>query len=130
MVLDIKEREIIKKSLIYYFQKLVELSAEKDLVEVSKEDMKNEQAAIIRIQETFENKGNNQEITNQIYRLDDPELNRVVCSALNCYIRGLRKSTEKINVEYGMTTPTISTDEEKKFVEEARKKIPGCLRSE
>ncbi len=130
MVLDIKEREIVKKSLIYYFQKLVELSAEKDLMEVSKKDMKNEQAAIIRIQEMLENKRNDQEITNQIYRLDDPELNRVVCSALNCYIRDLRKSTEKISVEYGITTPTISTDEEKKLVEEVRKKIPGCLSSE
>jgi hypothetical protein len=118
-------RDIIKKSLVYYFQTLVKLSNEVELTEISKVDLLNECRIIAMARDEMERfKDPTQSYT---YKLDIQEYNRAICSALKCYLKDLEKSMEKISgVHDDAKIPLSLTNTDLQLVNEALTKIPDC----
>ena len=129
MPLHPQDKEIIKKSLIYYFEALVKFSAEEELPKITKIDLLNECITIGKVRDEVGSLKQPAE-DSYSYRLDNLEYNRVVCSALKCYLRDLEESTEKISGLYDdAKIPLSLTNTDLQLVNEALDKIPECERT-
>jgi len=121
--------DIIKKSLVYYFETLIKFSGEEELSKITKIDLLNECMIIGKARNELENPSNQSEISPYSYWLNIPEYDRVICSALNCYARDLKKFTENIS-RFNAKVPLGFTDKQLQLVTEALKKIPNCERTD
>lgn len=121
-MLNQEEMQIVKKSLIHYFEILVKLSAEEVLPEITKTDLMNECTTLGKIRDKVETKTSNQ--PPYLLMLDNHEYNRVICSALKCYIKDLERSMEKTNGLYGeKVIPFNSTAKEIELVKQTQQQI-------
>lgn len=121
MTITSEHKEIIIKSLDYYLETLVKLSAEQ-LAEITKVDLLNEYKRIANAREEMES----HKVPEQSYRynLDVPAYNRVICSALKCYLNDLEKSISEIDKLCGdMTVPLILTTKVRKLAKESLDEI-------
>lgn len=116
------DKEIVKKSLIHYFETLVKLSAEEELAKTIKTDLMNECFLLGKILEDVEPKT----ATKHPYLnlLDNSEYNRVICSALKYHVKDLDALMEKANELFGeKIIPFNSTKQERELAEETLQEI-------
>lgn len=118
------DKEIIKKSLVHYFQKLDRFSTEEELMEITKEDLMKEFRAIGRTQDELEQPPKYPAEDYYSYSLNDKEHNRVISSALKYYVKDLETSKLKVKELYDDAILLSSTDENLKLANETLKKIP------
>ena len=100
MPLSQQDKDIILKSLIYYLKTLIKFSVENDIPEVAKIDLMSECVAIGNVRSELESPPKEPIQYSYSYALNNAEYNRVICSALNCYVKDLEKSMEKISGLY------------------------------
>ncbi len=99
MPLDIADKQIIAKSLIHYFETFGKILTEEELPEIAKIDLINECKVIGKARDEVTSIPKNDEEAGRSYSytLDDPDYNRVIHAALNCYIKDLEESRNKLS---------------------------------
>jgi septation ring formation regulator EzrA len=106
---------------------LVKFSFEDDLPDLAKEDLMNENVAIGKAKNELERPPKEPIKDSYSYALNNPGYNRVICSALKCYLKDLEKSMEKISGLYDdAKIPLSLTHADLQLVKEALTKIPDC----
>ena len=118
--------DIIKKSLVYYFDTLVKFSAEEALPEITKIDLLSECKTIAKARDELESPPKEPITNSYSYALNNSEFNQVICSALNSYHEDLTKSMKTISSLCNVNIPLRSTDKDLQLVQEALAKIPDC----
>lgn len=127
MPLSIANRDIIKKSLVYYSNKVVNFSRVDGLPDIAKKDLMAEYGAIEKAKNELESPPKQPAENSYSHRLDNREYSRVICSALKCYLSDLEKSMAKISELYeGAKIPFSLTNTDLQLVKEALTKIPEC----
>ena len=127
MPLSRADQDIIIKSLVYYLKTLLKFSFEDDLPDVAKEDLMNESVAIGKAKNELESPPKEPIKDSYTYALNNTGYNRIICSALKCYLNDLEKSMEKISGLYDdAKIPLSLTNTDLELVKEALTKIPDC----
>ena len=118
--------DIIKKSLVYYFDTLVKFSAEEALPEITKIDLLSECKTIAKAEMNWKVPPRSLSQIPILMRLIIPNLTKSYVRALNSYHEDLTKSMKTISSLCNVNIPLRSTDKDLQLVQEALAKIPDC----
>ena len=95
------DQEIIRKTLVHYFNALIEQYSAEDLPEIVRVDLMKEYTLVGKARDEMDCKPRNEKEFHESYAygLNNDDYNRVICSALNTISKNLkiqRKRSESI----------------------------------
>jgi len=121
------DQEIIRKTLVHYFNALIKQYSAEDLPEIVRVDLMKEYTLVGKARDEMDYKPRNEKEFHESYAygLNNDEYNRVICSALNYYIQELKDSKKKIR-KYHTKIPMDSIQKDLILAKEALDKITNC----
>jgi hypothetical protein len=107
------DRDIIRKTLVHYFNALSKQFSAEGLPETVRVDLMKEYAMVGKARDEMNYKPRNKKDFHESYAygLNNDDYNRVICSALNYYIQELKDSKEKIR-KYHTKIPMDSIEKD------------------